>query len=363
VSYSGQGSGSLAGANPVVSAGSSGSAVSIHRYAEMVQYDRCLFNGVSVDNPPTGPCNEFWLQSERERLSDYLLAAQAMIEDVVKYPLCPTYVEEEISPVRWQWQSENKYLIEAGIQAEETLESGSIVDYGSDPATVGPITIASGVTADQIRVFHEGTSYEIPVASIAIDGTDMTLYIHRCHLVSPQYWNQDKDDFVLYSEDAKFVTAVDVKRYYTDNTTQATLYFDGIKHVDTTQTARLKIIRKKIGTCRLVPANYDATSQAWTDCIVRTDCGEIYKAEANYKCGLQTLPHNLEQAVLRLAHSLMPEMPCSCSTIQRLWKRDRNTPLNIDTQRQDCPFGMSDGAWFAWTTVRNLRVLRAGVVF
>ena len=79
----------------------------------------------------------------------------------------------------------------------------------------------------------------------------------------------------------------------------------------------------------------------------------------NYLSGMDPTSPQAEDAIIRLAHSKMPEEPCGCSVAQRLWKRDRSVPSLLTAERLNCPFGLSDGAWIAWKFAMALKKYRA----
>jgi hypothetical protein len=66
-------------------------------------------------------------------------------------------------------------------------------------------------------------------------------------------------------------------------------------------------------------------------------------------------------AVIRLAHSLMPEGPCGCDLAVLYWKRDRNVPDFIEPDRARCLWGVSDGAYQAWKFALDMRVMRVTI--
>jgi hypothetical protein len=71
----------------------------------------------------------------------------------------------------------------------------------------------------------------------------------------------------------------------------------------------------------------------------------------------------MESAIIRLAHSLMPEELCFCDVWQRLWRRDTHKPQWTTIERHNNPFGLSDGAWVAWQFVNtpDMRLHRARI--
>jgi hypothetical protein len=77
---------------------------------------------------------------------------------------------------------------------------------------------------------------------------------------------------------------------------------------------------------------------------------------------LTPLTRQVEDAIVRLAHSKMPDEPCGCDMLQRHWKRDRNIPQVLTRERINCPFGLSDGAWFAYRQAATLKIWKASIL-
>ena len=67
-------------------------AVSLARYAEIIGYDECAFWGVRYDGQEAFNCSTFWSEWQRQEVADALSQAQHMLEDVLGYPLCPTWI-------------------------------------------------------------------------------------------------------------------------------------------------------------------------------------------------------------------------------------------------------------------------------
>ena len=83
----------------------------------------------------------------------------------------------------------------------------------------------------------------------------------------------------------------------------------------------------------------------------------------NYQAGLTELTRAAEDAIIRLAHSLMATEPCSCEATQFMWRRDRQyTGSNGTRERINCSFGLSDGAWYAWRWAQEHKLVRGAVL-
>lgn len=340
-----------------------GEVITLPRYAQMIAYDECRFFGVQKNTIPRA-CKEFWTERERADTERYLAMAQDMIEGELTYPLAPKWIAGEERPYAMPLMTLQKHVIEAGVMGTTTVQVGAAVVHTNDPAVVGPIATALTNTAE-IKVFYAGTDIEIIPTSIVISGGNLTIEIPRCRTVD---LDLQGDTPVEYDTLSNFVTTVDVKRIYNDTSTQATLIWP---HTCTaactsngcgqdTQTACMYVMDSDIAKWAVKPASY--ANGTWIGQAFRNCGGRPYKATLNYRAGLQTLPSALEDAVLRLAHSLMPTEPCGCQVISRMWQRDRNVPQQLTRERINCPFGLSDGAWMAYRMVSAKRVLTASTL-
>src|SRR5690606_8829154 len=71
-------------------------AVSLARYAKLIGYDEPAFWGVIYENQPNyGGCGPLWTEFERMEIANALAEAQQEIEQIIGYPICPTYITGE----------------------------------------------------------------------------------------------------------------------------------------------------------------------------------------------------------------------------------------------------------------------------
>lgn len=352
---------------PIVPAQSSGieytGVIPLPRYAQLVDYSDCAFHGVSHPGNTNYGCRKIWSLSQRREIAKYLMQAEGLIAEVVGYPLQPTYITGTVQSGSPDMYTDNQRLrnplvarwvnvIEAGIKAISDVQLNAAVDHTADPAVVGPI--ATTVTdVDEIHVYLHGTAFEVIPSSIVIAGGNVTIEIPRCRLVAEAYLDNPEAGWE-YSDISHFAAVVDVKRIYTDPSTQAVL----LRRADCTdaeicsaetQTGCIYIEKPSIGRLQVYGANYG--SGVWTKTF--SYCKEYDWVQLNYLAGLVTLPHDIEDAIIRLAHALMPGEPCGCQALQVLWKRDRRIPDVLTAERLNCPFGQNDGAWFAYCVAIN----------
>jgi len=346
------------------------SAVKLARYFQILGISED--QGFGINNAATlhESCHNIWTLPERQKVARYLAEAQTEIEQVTQYPLFPRWVIDEFKyygfPVHATWGK----IIEAGFRNTSVIGAALAPSYAADPSS---FTIATTVTdADEIHVFHPGTTIEIYPSSIVIAGGNATISIPRARLVKLSM--QDNDDNGLsYSvvppaAGTAFEATVDVKRVYNDDSTQGGLVWH---HRDSggscacscswccatcgdySENACIYIRNAESGALDLLPASYAAL--AWTASCLDCYCSAPDSVRLNYRAGLDPITEQVENAVIRLAHSKMPNPPCGCSLASEYWERDRKVPDNLSVEQATCPFGTSAGAWWAWKQALAVR--------
>lgn len=334
------------------------SAVRLARYAQIVEYPECNFFGVNQDNGvDTGQCREIWVKHQRDTILKYLAEAQYEIEQEIAYPLEPTYIGAGQSDEYQDWQPYKRRIvtrfarfIAGGIEATANISLGEAVNHATDPAVVGPV--ATTVTdTGEIRVYHPGLDVEIDPSSITIAGGNLTIEIPRCRMVTEA--NADNPVTGLdYTDLTNFESTVDIKRTYTDTSVQATLaYSDSCTGcTETTISGCFYVRNPRVGIVDIqLSSNSNNNLCRCTPEIIKL----------NYLAGADVLTRQAEDAIIRLAHSKMPAEPCGCDVVKRLWGRDRNVPDPLTAERLNCPFGLSDGAWIAWTFAQSMKIYRS----
>lgn len=355
-----------------------GTAVSLPRYAQIIGYDECAFWGVTYDGQEQFSCSTFWTEWQRMNVAIYMRQAQQLIENVLNFPLCLTWIIGEIdqgdarfidqqmwhgNPMITRWGMVHR----GGVMAEADIDLGVAVDYSDDNiAVIGPIVTAVSNT-DEVRVFFAGSQQVITPSKITYSTGNLTIEIPRCRLLKPELSHLvENEEGYQKDEEDNFAEEVDIKRIYNDPSTHAQLVrahdcsLDCSENGCTTQTDTGCIVVRdqRVGIIEVQPATY--ASSTWTRS--RNLCRGYDQVRLNYQAGLRRITEDAENAIIRLAHSLMPEEPCKCSLTENLWKRDRTTPEILTRERLNCPFGVSEGAWFAFQWAKNNAVTRASVL-
>lgn len=334
-------------------------AVPLSRYARIIQNTECGWWGVADDDNPEPGCRHIWLKSQRDDVGRYLGEAQDEIEQQVNYPLHPKWFADERQNYACPVQADWGHIVQAGVRAESNIELGATVDHTSDPAVIGPI--ATTVTdINEIRVYHPGTDVEIDPSAVTITGGNVTITIPRCRLVRSEFADNPKEGWP-YSDLTYFEEEVDVKRVYNDPSVNAELVWPGgcgncEGCTERTQAACMRINHAEAGIFEVRPATY--ANGAWGSPSSSFCCrGRPQIIRLNYKAGWAVTPQQ-EDAIVRLAHSKMPDEFCGCEVFTRLWRRDREVPGVLTRERLNCPFGINTGAWIAWRFAQSFKLYR-----
>jgi len=347
-------------------------AITLPRYAQMVRIDECLVYGV-INVPgqdDSRNCRGPWMEHTREWMIRYLAIAQEMIEGQINYPLSSRWITTEIQDYNWRnnnpIQVKNGYLIEAGVKATSDISLGETIDQTNDPATIGPV--ATTVTdKNEIFVYHPDSNQEIIPSAITIAGGNVTIEVPRCRTVTIA--NQNNPSTGLdYNDLSNFETTVDIRRIYNDPSTNAEIVFPhscnatcALGCTGKTQTACIYIRHPRLGIIDVQPATY--SNGEWNGQVFDCPNGRPEFVRLNYKAGRE-ITGEIEEAIIRLAHTLIPSEFCSsCNTWQWYHRRDNEVPKIITRERINCPFGRKDGAWFAWTLIKHpFRQIRSYVL-
>jgi hypothetical protein len=206
---------------------------------------------------------------------------------------------------------------------------------------------------NEVRVYHPGTDLEIHPSRVTIAGGTLTIYIPRARCVT--YAKQDNPDTGWeYTDTGNFEATIDVKRKYMDTAVTAQLvslsYDQCCPITEDTGDACTHLNNADMG---LVQVRISDPSCLWFT---------PHWIDLYYLAGRQSLTPVEEDAIVRLANSRMPEIECGCDGVKGLWTRDKKTPEILSTERLNCPFGLSDGAWQAYRAAQTLRQVRLGVL-
>jgi len=338
------------------------STLKLARYAQIIQYGECAFWGIYNDQDPAN-CRVIWSLAQRQMVAKYLYEAQLELEDILNYPIGAQWIEESKNTYTLYDVTKMGYLIEAGIKAVSNIHLAVGVAYVGGNAVTG--VLATTVTnEDEIHVYHPGTDVEIDPSEISLVGGNLIITIPKCRMVKLAYVDNPDVGWAYNDEATWGETTVDIKRVYNDPSTNAILTSNhtcGLSCAlngctEYQHVACIYITNNRLGHIEVYPAAY---SNGWSR-TNSTCCYNYKSSQLYYKAG-RPLNAQLEDCIIRLAHSKMPKEPCGCDPVKNMWTRDRNVPLGLTAERINCPFGLSDGAWAAWSFAKVLKLVRGGL--
>lgn len=351
-------------------------AVSLSRYAKIIGYEEASFWGMVYENQHWVGCGPVWGEGERMRIAIALGEAQQQIEQIVGYPLCPTWIagtvdEEYRLDNRWIDQQRLKSgrlltryprLIAAGIRATEVIAEGAAVTHGPKVGVVGPI--ATTVTdPNEIQVYYPDSSRRITPSRISIQGGFVTISIPRFRMIIPDLLNTPEGG-IMYEDTTALLGEVDILRVYNDPSVQAVLVQPGCGNShctrgcgECTHSACIYIRDSHVGEVDILPATRSEDTGLWSP---KTLCvGNYSIVRLNYLAGMRLLNLEAEAAIVHLAHAKLMGPPCACDSITKIWSAANAVPRMLTRERINCPLGQSEGAWIAYQWARSQASVRA----
>lgn len=340
-------------------------AVNLVDYCNIVGYRECAFFGVAFDADVAAGAR-ILTYGQRKMIARYLCEAQEEVEDELNYAIIPTWYTVEPHDYRIPIVTKWGRVISGGVRGETDIALAQAVVHAADPAviTINDPLVADIDSIDEVMVYYLDTDFEIIPDAITIAGNILTINIPRCRMVG--FANLDTPEAgVPYGTVADFQQTVDVKRIYNDLSTQAELVdphncnslCSSGNCSEYTHSGCIYVRKPAIGVVDALPATY--SSGAW----VAAGCTRRYSlARLNYYAGLTSLTKKLQDAVIRLAHSKMYQEPCGYAPIKGFWDRDTNVPEVLSEAQANCPFGSSDGAWWAWKQVQSVKLRKMGIL-
>ena len=291
-------------------------------YAARFGLPECSIYGILTNDLPED-CRDVLDYRQRRLLLNALETAQQMLERELGYNLEPRWESWQIKPIGTRLFLPKGHLIQLG-QRQLTLVDEYDLPFGY---AEDPLDIEVPYTGKNLVVM--AGSYEIRPVSVRIDSDIATITLSWCSLA--------KRDATLnvarYSDVTQW--AYQTVQVYTEETV-------GLGIVDSTGTALTgTIVSERLG---IIELGY-----------------EVDSATVYCQTGARVPPPMAVEAVIRLAHSLLPEPPCGCDWVESSWRRDREVPTMIPEPLLLSPFGLSNGALFAWQFARAHGIIVGGV--
>jgi len=329
------------------------SSLILARYAQIIRYDENAFFGINADDNRDRACRKIWTKIERDMIARYLGQAQIMIEEKLGYPIGQKfYVDEQHHNARWifsKWSN----VQALGIQAISVIATAVALDHTADPATIA--ATATVVTdPDEIHFYQTGTDVEIYPNLLDISGGFLNASFPRARLVKEAFQDNPENglSYTDTSVDGPYIQAIDIKRIYIDTSEPGEFVWPLGKDCPE------ECEEETEPACGYIRSNLSGVITMLMP--TEGECPWLGASELriNYAAG-KPLDPLAEDAILHLAHALMPIPPCpGCDPIAMLWQQDQNTPEVLTRARIDCPFGPNDGAWRAWNYAKTNRRVR-----
>lgn len=329
------------------------SSLHLARYAQIIRYDENAFFGINADENQDRACRKIWQRLDREMVARNLYEAQMKIEAYLRYPLGQKWIENEQHNHRRQFHTKRARVQVLGKRAVSNISLNVALSHAADPATF--TAQATSVTVEsEIRFYEVNTDNELYPDSLTLAGGNVTATFPRARLVKSTMQSNPINGWP-YGEtgpDGPFIQAIDIKRVYT-NTDDAGVFVwplgkkNCAECTEDTEPACGYIQSSYGGIVTLLPTSS-------MTCIWRG----ASKVRINYEAG-EPLDVEGEDAIIHLAHAMMAVLPCEgCDPLMMLWNQDRFVPQNITTERANSKFGVSEGAWRAFTYARDNRFMQ-----
>lgn len=332
-------------------------AVSTPRYSQIVDYAEPAFFGVNHPDNKEYACREIWSHSQRVAIYRALAEAQSELEKTLEYPLLPTWIGPERHPLAPIHVLNYGKVIQFGVMTSANVQLGvAVSSLPTDPVVIS----IAGVTftdVNEVHVYHPGSDVEIYPSAIVIAGGVLTITIPHWRMVLLA----DEENPVngwgyTAADDAHYEQTVDVKREYLSPTLPAAQFVS----VDCTDSCDCPDDVLDDACVYVKDLNLGIVKVG----TVGTVCLTIYAHSVDfyYQAGLPSLTPHIEDIIVRFAHARMANEPCGCDVLKARWRGDQLIPEVLTRERENCPYGMSQGAWQAWQFAQTSKQPRMGII-
>lgn len=361
----------------------------LDRWAEIIGVSPVHFSGAFAPDywDYAHACNDAWAQyswqrpetASREHLADLISTATTDVENLLGYPVSPTYIHGEIQPfsigsrqrrypplIETRW---NK-LINFGQYKKTLIDSdvlGILDDFDMDGwDEIVTVIFSSAVDPKNLRFYTVGYSddaYRLYPTSIAQNAGVTTAIFHSWDLIDPNQWEKTPAQFVVIdaNDPTMYELHVAVYEYSIDPTLpQAELMWGkgdpyAAQHCVcggvgctacgvTTQPACVTITHAHNGFISVTPASYDVDSATYlqqnlTIHAVPTYVKLYYTAgevDQKYRLGesLNPMQLYLEEAITWLSAARLRFPICNCSGIRASVDDLMVNLVEVNKQRQ-----------------------------
>jgi hypothetical protein len=332
-------------------------AVPLPRYAQIVEYAEPAFFGVNHPDNHEFSCREIWSHEQRIAVYRALQTAQSELEKTLEYPLLPTWMGPERHPLSIIHILKQGKLLQMGQLEIDVIQfNAAITSLPIDPAI---ITIVGVTFTDptEVHVYHPGTDIEIYPSAISIIAGVLTVTIPHWRMVlladesNPiNGWGYDAAD------DAHYEQTVDIKREHLSLTLPSVQYVSFDCDVSSScptevlEDGCVYMIDEDLGTLKVGTIGYL--------CLT----ANISMVDLYYQAGLPSLTPHIEDVLVRFAHARMPNEPCGCDWMKARWRGDQQILDQLTADREECPYGLTQGAWQAWQFAQTSKQPRTSIL-
>lgn len=333
------------------------SPLTLARYAQIIRYDEPAFFGINAPNNRERDCRKIWTKLERNMLARYLGEATSMIEQVLGYPIGQKWFVDEAHHNTHRFFTKWSYVQSLGTKAVANIALGVALNHAADPASI-PATATTVTNLDEIHFYLPGTDAEVYPDTMTLAGGLLNATFPRARLVLAAFQDNPETglDYADTSVTGPYAQTLDIKRIYTDTSDVGEFVWplgDNCEPecTEDTEPACGYIRSNEGGIVTLLPDNNGT--------CVWLGASEL---RINY-CAGRPMDAWAEDAIIHLAHSLLPVAPCTgCDPLLMLWQSDRSIPSQITQDRADCMFGVAEGAWRAWNYAHKNKHLRMSFI-
>lgn len=390
----------------------------LDRFAQIIGLHPLHFNQVAIDNLPV--CTKQMMQYtwqtadaiSREEIAIAISDAERELTDYLGFPPGPIWVKDERINTERPWDptlfSHNRdirgfwqalkinwgHYISGGIDQKVLLSASAPIVYSDVDSDLydetATITIPTTVLdEDQIAIYYPGKAgadeYEIRPIKVAISGGNAVITCRREQLVLENLLTPLSPTVVLGTNNANFLTAVDVYRHYNDPQLQVEFMWRQAECCScgntgcasctyVVQPGCLTAKNYELGLVSAHPATWDVTNQEFTFADFSV-CRQPDRVRLYYRAGWRnhslftpnvTLDQQWARAIALLALTKMDRPICSCTAVSQsmqYWTIDlrasvgtsaRSNSYRITTHElENCPFGTTRAGMEVWRLARR----------
>ena len=407
----------------------------LDRWAEIFGISPLSFNQLfDSDLVDSGECGEVWFQHKyqntdqvgREDLADAIREAELRLSSVLNYYMLPEWTVDErvktarparpevyastVGNLRGQAKSIGtrwNRIITGGRRASPLIEAdvdvsaggGALSDFdgdGYDETVTITVNIADDDIGDpsEVRVFYTSTdsgsfaadpAFEVRPVTVTVVGDIATIEFKRWQIVQITLQERLNAESLTATDNASYVTEVDVYRVWNDPQSMADLLWEregpggcpacggaGCPSCDfVTQTGCFHVRDERLGIVAYRPAVWDADDEQFdsAEYVIGRDPEQLlisyysgYESDNPLIIAPRTqLDPFFEKLIAYYAAAILDTAVCSCNNSERFvdyWREDmartgQQVAHQISPSSLDNPFGTTRGGLYAWRKIKT----------